>query len=124
MPVISDGQDVLTVAQLEGALRAGDPSAVLVKPWILEKLIGRDRGVAAGVFVFPRVPAHVVSRKKLIDFSRREELPLDQAPPDCETLLVLARPDPDVLSSTPGPELLRRYWRMAFHARARAAPPA
>src|SRR5688572_11765829 len=121
MPVDSNAADQLTVEQLEGALRAADPSAVLVPPWILERLIARDRGVAAGVFVIPRVPAQVVSRQKLIEFSKREELPLEATPPDSETLLLLARPDPDVLAGTPGPELLLRYWRMAFHARVRAA---
>jgi hypothetical protein len=94
---------------------------VLVPAWLLEKLIGRDRGVAGEGFAFGRPAAHVVSRASLLEFARREELPLEQTPPDCETLLLMARPEPDVLSSTPGPELLLRYWRMTFGARARAA---
>src|SRR6185503_18611254 len=118
--VVADGSQSLTVEELAGALRAVDSSAVLVPAWFLERLIARDPAVAGGVFVVPRVAAQVVSRARLMEFSKREELPLDSTPPECETLLLLARPDPDVLAGTPGAELLLLYWRMAFHARVRA----
>ena len=118
--VVADGSQSLTAEELAGALRAVDSSAVLVPAWFLERLIARDPAVAGGVFVVPRVAAQVVSRARLMEFSKREELPLESTPPECETLLLLARPDLDVLAGTPGPELLLLYWRMAFHARVRA----
>lgn len=111
----------LSIDALNTALRATDPAALLVAPWLLHKVLAQDSTLGAAVFTTPRIPAHVIDRQRLLDLAAREELPLDPAPPDLSPLVLLARPDPDILSATPAQTLLQRYWRLLFHARARAA---
>jgi hypothetical protein len=111
----------LSTDALQAALREADPAALVIPPWLLQKFIAHDRGPAAAVFATPRVQAHVVARDRLLHLIQRDELPFDGQVPDVPAVILLARPENEVLANTPGPELLLRYWRLLFYARVRAA---
>src|SRR5216110_2444201 len=114
MPAAVDANSHLTLDALETAVRGADACAYLVPAWMLQKVIAGERGPAAAVNVFslPRVQAHVMGRGRLMEIVQREELPLESAPPSCEMVILLARPETDELGSMAGRELLLRYWRL------------
>jgi hypothetical protein len=117
MPPAVDGNSHLSLDALETAVRGADPCAFLVPAWLLQKLIASERGPAVNVFSLPRVQAHVIDRGRLMEIVQREELPLEAAPPSCATIVLLARPETDLLATVSGSDLLLRYWRLLFHAR-------
>jgi hypothetical protein len=120
MPTPIDVNSPLTLDALDAAVRAADPAARVVPAWLMQKVIAHDTGTLTGVFGISRAQAHVIARDRLLDIAAREELPIEPPPADATTLILLARPEADVLSGTPGPDLLLRYWRLIFHARVRA----
>jgi hypothetical protein len=121
MATPSEGNSHLSLDALETAVRAADPCAMLVPPWLLQKLIASERGPAVNVFSLPRVQAHVMGRDRLLEIVQQEELPFDGTPPGCPTIILLARPEIDVLASTAGADMLLHYWRLLFHVRVRSA---
>src|SRR5438309_269146 len=118
---ILDGQSLLSMDALESAVRGADACAVVVPAWLLRKIVSHDRGAGAAGFSLQRVESHVIERGRLLAIAQREELPLGFAPPAGPVLVLLGRPETEVLSSTPGAELLRRYWRLLFRVRVRGA---
>ena len=108
MPPAVDGNSHLNVDALERAVRAAEPCAVMVAPWVLQKVIAGDR--ERGLFSLPRAHAHVIARGRLMEIVEREELPVDGGIPECGTLILLARPEVDQLASTgaPPPRRVRR----------------
>src|SRR5207249_3335162 len=95
---------------------------LLVPPWLLQKFVAYDRGPTVNVFALPRAQAYLIGRDRLLEIAQREELPLEkQPPPQTQTLLLVARPEVDLLTSTPAHQMLSRYWRVLFHARVKAA---
>src|SRR3954452_13651429 len=112
MPTPIDVNSALTLDALESAVRAADPAARVIPAWLMQKVIAHDTGTVTGVFGVSRAQAHVIARDRLLDIAQREELPIDVAAPptatsaDSSTLILLARPEADVLSGTPGPDLL------------------
>jgi hypothetical protein len=120
MPPAVDGNSQLNLDALERAVRAAEPCALLVAPWLLQKVVAADW--ERGLFSMPRAQAHAIGRGRLVEIARREELPLEgQIPPECPVVILLARPEADQLASIPAPELLLRYWRYLFHAKVQGA---
>jgi hypothetical protein len=106
---------------LEGAVRAAEPCAILLPAWQFEKLVAADRGTKGAIFSVAKVGAQIVERQRLLELAEREELPVAGGVPSCANVILLARPEADVLSSEAGPEILRRYWRLLFRARVKEA---
>jgi hypothetical protein len=120
MPSVSDDNPRLSMDTLENAVRAADASALFVPAWLLQKLAAYDRGPGANVFALPRAQAHLITRERLLEIVQREELPLAPPAPG-RSVLLLARPETDQLASTSASEMLLRYWRLMFNARAKSA---
>jgi hypothetical protein len=121
MAGLSNGNSRLSMDALERAVSAVDPSAALVPPWLVRKVLLVENASARAIFATPRVPAHIVSRQRLLEIAQAEELPLEKTPPDATRLVLLARPDADELLNQEGGDLLQRYWRLLFHVRVRDA---
>ena len=122
MPLAVDGNSQLSLDALERAVRAAEPCALLVAPWLLQKVVAADW--ERGLFSMPRAQAHAIGRGRLVEIARDEELPLPldgQVSAECATVILLARPEADQLASTAGPEMLLRYWRYLFHAKVQGA---
>src|SRR5438105_8764951 len=49
MPTPLDGNSPISLDALESAVRAADPAALLVPPWLLQKFVAYDRGPAVNV---------------------------------------------------------------------------
>jgi hypothetical protein len=106
----------MTLAELQRALRAADPRAVLVPPRILERIIVEAydlRGPSAGV---PHRKCHVADRRTLFRHAEQADLDLepDQLLPD--TVILLARPPAEELGDLERSLALLKYWRLLFHA--------
>jgi hypothetical protein len=110
----------LTVAELEGMLRAANPGAVLLPPRRLRRVIKEDRNLGGLGLQVPHRHSYTIGRDRLLGFVPRDELGVPPEPHLPATLLLLPRPDSDDLARKPRGALLRRYWRLLFHARIHA----
>jgi hypothetical protein len=105
----------MRLADLQKALRAADPAAVLVSPRILERVIREVCVLPAMYWSLPHAKSYVVDRQMLFRHAEQADLELepDQLLPD--TVLLLARPDAEELSGPETKVLLLKYWRLLFH---------
>src|SRR5947209_14464620 len=106
----------MRLPELQKALRAADPAAVLVSPRILERIIqekSRVRGLGWGV---PHTKCYVTDRQTLFRHAEQADLDLepDQLLPD--TVILLARPPAEELGALERKIVLLKYWRRLFHA--------
>src|SRR5947209_16990725 len=106
----------MRLPELQKALRAADPAAVLVSPRILERIIqekSQRRGLGWGV---PHIKCYVVDRQTLFRHAEQADLDLepDQLLP--ETVVLLARPPAEELGALERKIVLLKYWRRLFHA--------
>ncbi|MDB5289962.1 MAG: hypothetical protein JWL69_1203 [Phycisphaerales bacterium] len=101
----------------EEAVRAADPSAVFLRPWLLQNLIGLDRGPGVSTFSVPHREIHIISRRRLLELADDASLPLPDRLPGSDSLILLARAEADWAATHTSAELLRHYWRLLFHAR-------
>src|SRR3954463_8970326 len=107
----------MTQADLQKALRAVDPAAVLVSPRILEGVIREDYRLPNLYWNIPHWKSYVCGRQLLFRHAEQADLELepDQLLPD--TVILLVRPDAEELSNLERKPLLLKYWRRLFHAR-------
>jgi hypothetical protein len=122
---------VLTVAELQRLLTQTEPSAFLVPPRILRRVIKLDRGIAGLGLQVPHRKSYVVAREVLLRIADTDELDLEPGRQLPATLLLFPRPDRQRLAARARATTLLRYWRLLFHARihlafqqARQAPSA
>ncbi|HWE96835.1 MAG TPA: hypothetical protein VG269_22940 [Tepidisphaeraceae bacterium] len=113
----ADETEALSRDAVEAAVRAVEPAAVFIQPWLLQNLIGLDRGPGASPFAAARRKVYLIDRGRLQDLAQDAGFPLpaDLAPFD--TLLLLARAEPDWFAGHSTPDVLRGYWQLLFHAR-------
>jgi hypothetical protein len=106
----------LTLAELEQIVHAVAPSALLVLPRLLRRIISKDRGVGGLGLAVPHRKSYVIDRDALMGIVSLSELGATarELP---ERLILLAQPDEQRLASRPIEESLRRLWRLLFHAR-------
>jgi hypothetical protein len=107
----------MTLAELQQALRAADPRAVLVPPRILERIIVEAYDLRGSAVVgVPHRKCHVVDRRTLFRHAEQADLDLepDQLLPD--TVILLARPQAEELGDLERSLALLKYWRLLFHA--------
>jgi len=112
---------VLTVADLERALAAADPAALLVPPRVLRRVIKRDAGLTGPGLQVPHRKSYVIGRDALLKIADRGDLGFapDRVLP--VTLLLFPQPDPAKLRRLPPGAALLKYWRLLFHARVHQA---
>jgi hypothetical protein len=106
----------MRLSELQQALRAADPSAVLVAPRVLDRVIQR---VAKLNNLFGEVPHRrclVVERSVLYRHVDQDELDLEPDRLLPASVILLARPSPNTLNAQDRDTLLLAYWRYLFHA--------
>lgn len=106
----------MKLAELQQAVRAADPAAVLVTPRVMDRVLQRlhKRGPLFGQM--PHRVSAVVERSALYRHVDPDELDLepDRILPDM--VLLLVRPSPNVLANLDRDTLLSSYWRRLYHA--------
>jgi hypothetical protein len=111
------GVVVFTIDDLERALCAADPAALLLPPRILRRVIKKQCGLSGPGLQAPHRKSCVISREALLTVADRSDLGLktDRALP--EMLLLFPSPDARKLRRLPPEATLLKYWRLLFHAR-------
>src|SRR5438270_405621 len=107
---------MLTVAELDHRLRAADPAVMLVPPRLLRRIIKRDRKLAGVGLQVPHRKCYVIGREALLAIADRDDLGLEadrELPP---TVVLLPRPDPERIKYRLPEDVLKKYWRLLFHA--------
>ncbi|MEN6558572.1 MAG: hypothetical protein ABFC54_10375 [Thermoguttaceae bacterium] len=111
----------LTLDDLESRLREADPSAFLVLPRLVRRVIKQDRQLGGfGVWV-PHRKSYAIGREALLRMVDRAELGLADDAELPETVILLARPSPRKLAALSDGDSLVLLWRMLFHARVHRA---
>jgi hypothetical protein len=107
----------VTNTELEQAVAAVDPSALLVPARIVRRVLRLDRGLADSGMRLPHRKTYFISREALLGFAEPEELGQSDGTTLPETVILLARPEPEQLASVTRERALVKYWRLLFHAR-------
>ncbi len=105
----------MRLSELQQALRAADPAAVLVSPRVLDRLIQSQHRLSNLFEQVPHRRCYVVDRQALYRYVEQDELDLEPdrlLPP---TVILLARPTPNALASREGESILLTYWKRLFH---------
>lgn len=106
----------MRLAELQQALRAADPAAVLVPSRVLDRVIQAQHQLTGLFEKVPHNKSYVVDRPTLYRHVEQDELDLEPdrlLPP---TVILLARPSPNTLGALADKDILLVYWRRLFHA--------
>ncbi|MBU4271305.1 MAG: hypothetical protein KKA28_05525 [Planctomycetes bacterium] len=119
----TDGEPTsrLTLGELEVAVRSADPTAFLVLPRILRRVIKQHRQLAGFGLVVPHRKSYVIDGGPLLEIVEKDELGLPDYAVLPEKVILLARPGPGELEETPAGDVLLDCWRLLFHARVHVA---
>ena len=108
----------LTLESLRQILQEVEPTAPLVDPRVLRRVIWLDRRLTGPGFTVPHHKSYVIPWGRLLAYVDRAELEL---PPTAELpgmVILLTKPANDeALDLVPTEQSLRHYWRLLFHAR-------
>jgi PAS domain-containing protein len=106
----------MKLAELQQAVRAADPAAILVSPHVLNRLIQEVCKLPTLVWEVPHRRCYVVDRHVLFRHVEQDDLDLEPdrlLPP---TVILLAQPPVEQLNSLSRDVILLQYWRWLFHA--------
>jgi hypothetical protein len=106
----------MRLAELQQALRAADPAAVLVAPRVLDRLIQSQHHLSTLFSEVPHRKCYIIDRPTLLRYVDQDELDLEPDRLLPATLILLARPSPNTLTMHEREEVLLLYWRRLFHA--------
>jgi hypothetical protein len=107
----------LDLSTLERTLKEVDPGVFLVSPRILRRVIKHHRELGTLGLQVPHRQCYVINRTTLLQIVDPDELGAPSAAALPESLLLIARPDPESLASAPASQTLLEYWRHLFHCR-------
>ena len=117
----SSGASAIKLAELERAVAAAEPSAVLVPGRLLRRVILRDRGEWFSRHREPRHSSYVIAGPALASIVNNGDLHWPAGKPWPPSVILVLRPDlEDLATSTPEAVLLDA-WRRLFRARVRVA---
>ncbi|GIW81148.1 MAG: hypothetical protein KatS3mg105_2955 [Gemmatales bacterium] len=105
----------LTLADLESRVARVEPNAILIPPRILRRLIKYDRDVPGLGIQVPHPSCYCCLRQRLLAVLDPDEIGRTDGEL-ANTVLLLARPSESELATLAADRLLRRYWRLLFHA--------
>jgi hypothetical protein len=120
-PVAEGSAPPLSLAELEQAVRHADPTALLVLPRILRRVIKEDCRLTGFAMRVPHRKSYGIDHQSLLQIVDKAELGLGADEELPETVILLARPDPRKLAALSTAELLIRCWRLLLHARVHLA---
>jgi hypothetical protein len=106
----------MKLAELQQALRAANPAAVLVSPRVLERVVQEVYQLPALIWQVPHAKSCVVDRQVLFRHVEQEELDLEADRLLPATVILLCRPTTEELNAPEPGDLLLTYWRRLFHA--------
>ncbi|MHB1422388.1 MAG: hypothetical protein ACYC3I_04165 [Gemmataceae bacterium] len=106
----------MRLAELQQAVRAADPSAVLVSSSILDRVIKGQNQLSNLFGQVPHRKTYVVDRSTLYRYVDQDELELEPDRLLPNTVILLARPSPNTLNGLEREAILLTYWRRLFHA--------
>jgi hypothetical protein len=106
----------MRLAELQQALKAADPAAVLVAPRIMDRLLQRITHHTTFFTDLPHRESLVVSRPLLYRHVDPDELDIEPERLLPEVVLLLARPSPNTMTTQDRETILLTYWRRLFHA--------
>lgn len=117
MATVNDlSSDRMDLAALERALAASEVRPLLLDERLLRRVIKRHRLMPGFGLQVPHARCYSIPRAALTSILSPHEL--GRAPTDLpEDVILLPRPDPRDLSTTPAAEVLISMWRDTFHAR-------
>lgn len=112
-----DAERPIDLDELERAVRETDPSARLVPPRILRRVIKRAFGLRRGGFQVPHRHVYATSTDALRGVVEGNEIGIPEDLEWPEDVILLERPVPEDLAAWSRAEVLADYWRLLFHAR-------
>src|SRR5436190_30738 len=107
----------LPAAELARRLRAADPSASLVRPRALRRVIKRHAGAAGFGTLVPHGHSYTLDGAAVLRYLDPADLGTAPGAPLPAKVILLERPDADALASRTPEQLLVSSWRRLFHAR-------
>ncbi len=111
----------IRMGELKRALAATDPAAVLVNPRVLRRLLQAEFDVPYLFTQAPHESCYFFDRQALFRYVEPDDLGLEPdhlLPP---TVILLAKPSPELLQDLGREGTLLRSWRLLFHARVHVA---
>jgi hypothetical protein len=108
-------------ADLECALSAADPSALLVPPRILRRVIKKHGGLTGIGLQVPHRKSYVIGQDVLLQIADYADLRIKYSRALPDTLLLFPAPDLAKFRALPPGAMLLEYWRLLFHARVHLA---
>lgn len=105
------------VDQAIRALKDVDPTAFLVLPRVLRRLIKHEHDIPGFGWKVPHRKSAVLPRRQVIEFVEPDELGIDDIRQLPETVILVTRPDEKQLAELSIQDLMHRAWRLLFHAR-------
>jgi hypothetical protein len=107
----------VTNTELEQAVAAVDPAALLVPARIVRRVLRQDRGLSDTGMRVPHRKTYFIRREAFAAIVEPGELGLASFNDLPEQLILLGRPEPEQLAAASRPRVLLKYWRLLFHAR-------
>ncbi len=107
----------MKLADLQQAVRAADPAAILVSPSVLHRVIQQECQLPTLLLEVPHRKGYVVDRHVLFRHIEQDELDLEPDRLLPSTVVLLAQPSPETLTATKRDAMLLEYWRRLFHAK-------
>ena len=111
----------LMLTDLEDLIRAAEPTAFLVAPRILRRVVKHDRRLPGFGLRVPHRKSYLIGREPLLKIVDKTELGLAEFDELPERIILVARPNPHVIVDSPVDVVLTLCWRLLFHARVHAA---
>lgn len=116
-PQEASGPVAAMLEQASNALRNAEPTAFLVQPRVLRRVIKQEWDLPALTVQVPHRKSRIVSRNTVIRHVDWDELGLEANAELPERAILIARPDDKNLESMSLGQLKLQIWRLLFHAR-------
>jgi hypothetical protein len=114
----SGGQDArISLPDLERALASVEPAARLVLPRLLRRVVRLHTSLPGIGFRVPHSRTYVLPQKDLLEFADRGEIGFGPGEDLPDEVILLERPNSEILDERPRGAILLYYWELLFHAR-------
>ncbi len=118
VPSVVDIPAAMSADSLRQALAGVAPDAFLVDGWVMRRVIRLDRRLTGLGFSVPHRKSYTIDSGRLLAYVDRPELNISATHELPRTVILLSKPtEKDYSECVTSEELLRRYWRLLFHAR-------
>ena len=119
--VVEESRARISLRELERAIAAADPAAILVSPRLLRRVIKQHARLPGFGFHVPHRKSYLIARAALLSIVDMAELDLPADAELAETAILLARPSAERLEANSAADNLTICWRLLFHARVHQA---